>query len=178
MSGFIRPGARAWLRRWAEPLVALAVAALGARVLWRARVLDSWFLLAIGGAILLGGLAAAWVGYRRTLFSGPGQGPGLVEVDERQISYMTAAGGGAIDLGAITRLEICNSPKTGPFWVLRQQDGPSLFIPIDSLGAEKLFDALLALPGIDAARLIAARQQPPADCDIIWQRPRGTRALQ
>ncbi len=178
MSSFLRPAARAWLRRWSEPLVALAIAALGARVLWRGLSLGAWFLQAIGGAVLLGGLAAAWAGYRRALFTGHGQGPGLVEVDERQITYMTAAGGGAVDLAAITRLEICTGRDTGPCWVLRQEGGPSLFIPVEALGAEKLFDALLALPGIDSSRLVAARQNPPVDCDTIWQRSRQRPALQ
>jgi len=98
-------------------------------------------------------------------------------VDEAQISYMTPTGGDSVALAALTRLELRHSPSDGRVWVLKQSEGPSLYIPVSAAGADGLFDAFSALPGIDTARLVAAVNAQSDQRDVIWRRPDRFRAL-
>ncbi len=177
MSGFFRPETQKWLSRWREPVIAAIVALVGGRILWRGYIRYDWMLQAIGLILLLGGLAAFWAAYRRSQFGVGGLGPGLVEVTERRISFMTAAGGDFVDITAITRLEIRTTIAFGRVWVLKQSEGATLFIPLDATGSDTLFDAFSALPGIDPKRLIAAVNATGDSRDIIWRAQARFRAL-
>ncbi|MDQ7080468.1 MAG: hypothetical protein Q9M41_07345 [Paracoccaceae bacterium] len=177
MSGFIRPEMRGRLARWAEPAFGIAAALYAARLLWRGYVLQDWILETLGILLLPVGLGVFWAGFRRALFSGAGGGRGVVEVDERQITYLSASGGGSVEMADMTRLEIRRSIKWGPVWVLKSRAAPTLFIPVEAAGSEKLFDALTALPGMDMSALIAARRSPPETRNVIWRAPERFRAL-
>ena len=177
MSGFIRPEMRRRLARWAEPVFGLAAALFAARLLWRGYVLQDWMLEIHGILLLPVGLGVFWAGFRRAQFKGVSTGPGVVEVDERQITYLSANGGGSVEMAEMTRLEIRRTIEWGAVWVLKQRGAPTLFIPIDAAGGEKLFDALTALPGMDTAALIAARRSPPETRNVIWRASTPFRAL-
>ena len=72
-------------------------------------------------------------------------------------------------------------------WRLRQHDGQALLIPVSAMGAERLFDAFAALPGMDTGVLVAAVDPVVgpasenravvsiADSRVIWRHP--TRAV-
>jgi len=169
MNGFLRPEMRKWLSRWGEPLGAALVALFGARVLWRGVVRYDWMLELVGLFFLLIGLAAGWAAFRRAQFTVGNTGPGLVEVTERRITYMTPEGGGFVDIEAMTRLEMRRAWDRGRVWALKQSDGPSLYIPIDATGADKLFDAFSVLPGMDPAMLIAASNADGDHRMVIWR---------
>lgn len=177
MSGFIRPEIRAWLARWAEPMVAGTLAVVGLGILWRGFNRFDWMLQLIGAVLLLIGLASTWAGYRRSQFAQNDTGPGLVEVAERQIRYLTPNGGGAVDIEAMTRLEIRTMIDLGRVWVLKQSEGPVLFIPLSATGSETLFDAFSALPGMDVKLLIAAVNDGSDHRSVIWRGAPGFRAL-
>lgn len=177
MSGFLRPETRKWLSRWGEPAAAAVVALIGAWLLWRGYAFYDMVLEGIGLLLLLLGLAAFWAAYRRSQFGVSGLGPGLVEVTERRISFMTAAGGDFVDITAITRLEIRTTLAFGRVWVLKQSEGATLFIPLDATGSDELFDAFSALPGIDPKRLIAAVNSTGDGRDVIWRSTPRFRAL-
>ncbi len=177
MRGFIRPETTRFFRRWAETFAAGVIALVGLRVFWGAYTHFNWIGAAIGGLLMLIGLAAGWAAYHRAQFNREGDGPGLIEVTERQISYLTALGGDTVDIAAMTRLEIRSVPSLGRVWVLKQSDGPTLFIPITAAGSKNLFDAFSALPGIEQARLIEAVNSNDERKQVIWRAGPKFRAL-
>ena len=50
--------------------------------------------------------------------------------------------------------------------------GTPLAVPIDAEGADALFDAFAALPGLSPARLIEAVERTAGGRETIWSRPR------
>ena len=177
MNGFLRPEVARWLSRWAESMAAGGLALLGAYALWRGIHRYNLILDLIGLVLLLIGAAVFWASFQRTRFARTTKGPGLVEVTERQISYLTPEGGGAIELDELTRLELRSTISDGRSWVLKQRAGLTLFIPVEATGAERLFDAFAALPGIDGARLVAAVNATGDQRDVIWRAEQRFTAL-
>lgn len=175
--GFLRPEVTQWFSRWAESVAAAVLAAAGLWFLWRGFSRFNAVLELIGLVLLVLGAAAFWASYQRTRFARAKQGPGLVEVTERQISYLTPFGGDSIDLDAMTRLELRSGIDQQRSWVLTQTAGPTLFIPVNAAGADRLFDAFSALPNMDSARLVAAVNATGDQRDVIWRVATQIRAL-
>jgi hypothetical protein len=147
----IRPEARAWLHRWREMAGAGGAGLFG---LWLV-LLGGWFLIPVGVAVIA--LAAVWAvtAARRVRFA-QGQGaPGLVEVDEGQVGYMGPTFGGFVALPDLQELRLLTL-RGQRHWRLKQVDGQVLLIPVAAQGAERLFDAFAALPGMDTQALVAA----------------------
>ncbi|MCX7644834.1 MAG: hypothetical protein N2Z62_05985 [Rhodobacteraceae bacterium] len=170
MRGFLRPELHARLLRWREAAIGALVALAGV-----------WGVATAGGAVFLAalfalfvGLALVWGGVRRARFPGGGQGPGLVEVDERQVTYFGPGGGAAVSIDALTRVEIVTN-DAGPFasdlfWVFESEGMAPLIVPGDAVGAERLFDALTALPGVDFDQVLAATGSTEPRRFVIWSR--------
>lgn len=155
----IRPEVAAGLARWSEVIFAGAVAAVGLWLIW----LGGWLLMPIGAVVLAVGAVLALTGWRRMRFRTSGEAPGVVEVDEGQIAYL-AEFGGFISVPEMTELRLI-SVQGRRMWRLKQSDGQALLIPADARGADALFDAFAALPGMDAQRLIAATPD-----SVVWTR--------
>jgi hypothetical protein len=151
---------------------------VGLRVLWNGLRFDNGLQQLLGGAIALAALAVAVAAARRARFHTGGGGAGVVVVTEGRITYLGPVTGGSVSLASMLRIEIVDEPDGGRVWVLRHADGPALRIPVAAEGAEALFDAFAALPGLDPARLVAAltqrpgRGRPPA----VWSRALPTKA--
>lgn len=172
----IRSDAAATLHRWRE---VIATAALG---------LVGLYIASLGGLVLiplglgLSALAAALglQALRRLRFVGAPDGPGIVEVDEAQITYLSALGGGSVSLRELAEIRLVTR-RGNRYWHLRQTDGAALPIPVDAAGSDALFDAFATLPALDTGALVAALapattatgSQPALDglSRIIWQRP-------
>jgi hypothetical protein len=152
MADFLHPaaGAALWrLRGFAAPLVLAAVGV--------------WLVLAGFGFIL-------WIGWALVGAAGvPEGGPGIVRVVERRLAYMGPVTGGMIDLDDLERLAVVRGPA-GAEWHLTGPDGQHLTVPAGALGAEVLFDAFAAIPGLSAETLIAAVNAPPDVPHILWRR--------
>ena len=86
----IRPELRARMYRWREVLVSLAVAAFGVWVFF----LGGYFFGALGLLICGVAIGSGVIAARRLRFDVRGDTPGLIEVTEGQITYMSATGGG------------------------------------------------------------------------------------
>lgn len=159
----IRPEARDTLWRWREVMGALALAGLG---LW-------WGLTTFGVLRWLGwglislGLALAFTALRRLRFAGDGNGPGVVLLDERRVVYMGPDRGGAVDLDQL--LHVVLTPDRA--WRLTGADGVPLDIPLNAKGAETLFDAFAALPGLDTGRMLVQMDQTHHTAVTIWTAP-------
>ena len=128
----------------------------------------------IGGLLGALGLVFLFLGWRRVRFPAGAGGAGIVEVTERQITYLTGTGGGAIAIDALIRVEV-QTGSGGTLWVFTAEDGGVLMIPGDATGAETLFDALVSLPGINYDQATRAAKAPGSlgghrDTFLIWQK--------
>lgn len=173
----IRPEARAQLWRLRE---VFAAGGLGAVGLW-IMALGGLILVPVGGAIVALAAGFGVLAWRRLRFAQSGEAPGVVEFDEGQVSYFGPNSGGVIALRELVelRLLIVGGRRV---WRLKQQDGQALLIPVSALGAERLFDAFAALPGMDTGALVAAVDAPTTvssgrvvaiggDSRVIWRHP-------
>lgn len=168
----IRPEARKVLSDWREVIAGGVLIVMGCHWLVTGHTLQP----AIGALLVLLGLALLWLGYRRVRFPAGDGGPGLVEVTERQITYLTAEGGGAVALDALIRVEV-ETGRAGLRWIFTVASGDRLIIPGSARGAEALFDALVPLPGINYEQAIQAARVPGSlaqtpDTFLIWQSDR------
>lgn len=79
---FIRPEASAFVDRWREVMIGVVVVALG--IYWASGFgLLKW----VGIVVILIGAALLVAGVQRARFRMGKGGPGVVQVDERQITY-------------------------------------------------------------------------------------------
>lgn len=166
---FFRPEAVAAVLRWREVLVGLGLGLLG---LWL--VSGPGFLLAIPGyAFVAGGIALIWMGIQRGRFRGPDGGAGAVQVVEGQIAYFGPLTGGTVALGEIDSLTLEGGMHPA-HWRLTQKGQPPLLIPVNAAGADALFDAFAALPGLKTERMLGALQSDRDQTVVIWHRPAST----
>lgn len=164
----IRPEARAALWRARDLIAGAVLFAVGFYALTSVALPTKL----LGGVLLVAACALIAVGLRRLRFPSGSGGPGLVEVDERQISYFGPSGGGAVSLDALAEVRILTTGH-GPLgtdlhWVFTRSDGTTLRIPGDAEGTEALFDALSALPGVDHTRAAAAFGSTEPAAFILW----------
>ncbi|MGV6850336.1 MAG: hypothetical protein ACWA5A_18335 [Marinibacterium sp.] len=161
---FIRPEAQAALTRYREALIGLGIMVLGLYwALGPGGLLGwvGWALMPFGGALIV-------VGLRRARFRQDGEGPGIVRVDEGKISYFGPLSGGAVAASELTRLSL--DPTGDPMtWVLDMPERPPLHIPVNAVGSEALFDAFVALPGLDMRRLLQSLEHPGVRIIVLWE---------
>lgn len=163
---FMRPEARDAFARYREAMVGGGIILLG---LWWA--IESLGLIKwIGLAVAAFGAAILWSGMRHARIRAGHGGVGVVQVDERQITYLAPVGGGFASLDDVGRIEIAKDRAGMAVWRFRTGND-ILFIPVRAEGAEALFDALTALTGADIDGAIRAANTPPYDTVVIWQRP-------
>ncbi|TNF60155.1 MAG: hypothetical protein EP307_09130 [Rhodobacteraceae bacterium] len=163
---FIRPQARATLWRLREVISAAGLAALG--LYW---LTSHGLVFWLGALCLAVALGLALVGIQRARFRLGAGGPGVVSLDEGQIAYFGPLTGGVVAIADLTCLTL--DPTGQPtHWVLEHTDGPPLHIPVTAEGAEVLFDAFAALPGIRTERMLAELRGQGRVPVVIWQRQR------
>jgi hypothetical protein len=152
---FIREDVAALAWRWREVLAAGAGIALS---LWIAAQ-GGYLLLPLG--LALAALAAGFgvLALRRLRFRQTLGAPGMVEVDEAQISYMGPVTGGFVSLSELVELRLLTL-RGRRLWRLKQADGQALLVPVDAAGSDALFDAFGNLPGMDSQALVQALDPP------------------
>lgn len=165
MSEFLRPEARQALHRWREVIAAGAGLVIGLH--WG---LTSFGIMAwIGWILVLVSLAFGYAGIQRLRFDPGAGGAGVVEVSERQIAYFGPLTGGVMALDDLVAIDALGDARP-VHWRLRSSDGATIDIPLNAEGAEALFDAFSALPGIKVASLIAASRTREAGTVMVWRR--------
>jgi hypothetical protein len=164
MADFLRPEAKAALWRWREVLAGAGALTFG---LWLVSTAfgAAWL---IGWGLTFGGGALIYTGLQRGRFRHAGGGAGVVDIDERRITYFGPETGGSLALEDLDTLAVVRPHA----WELTSSSAPPLLIPVDAEGAEALFDILSVLPGISAERLIAASREAPRNRTVLWSRPR------
>ena len=162
----LRPDLRDALRRGREALAGVAVIALALWVGLTTFGVTRWLAAALGFL----GLGLVWTGVQRWRFVRGSGGPGVVEVDERRITYWGPLSGGTVDLDDLLRLDL--NPGSQPaHWVLVPRSGEALVVPVTAQGAEALLDAFTALPGLRTEALLAALSRIEGPPTILWQAP-------
>lgn len=162
LSQIIRPEARAFLTRWRDVIVALAIGGLG--LYWG--LTSGGLVLVFGWALVILALMLGWSALQRMGFATADEDPGIVQVVEGQISYMSPTGGGFASLSELVEIRLARIGASR-VWVLVSEGWPDLQIPVGAAGTEALFDAFTTLPGMRSGALIAALH---AEAD----RPQGT----
>ncbi|MGD9294261.1 MAG: hypothetical protein PVI41_05195, partial [Roseobacter sp.] len=118
-------------------------------------------------------VALIWIGMQRARFRASGQGPGVIQVDEGQITYFGPLTGGTVALEDVTRITL--DPSQYPFhWRLEQSGGQELFVPVNAEGADLLYDAFATLPGFRMENALAALKTSEKHPILIWQRDVST----
>lgn len=167
---FVRPEAASALARWSEVLASLLIVALG---LWAATG-AGWLLQSLGVGILLIGLGLAFTAFRRMQFGQFSGGVGVVDLDERQLSYFAAFDGGAVSLDMLARVTIITGPRqSAAQWFFEEDGGGQLLIPANAAEADLLFDALAALPGVDYDAATKALSSRADQQHVIWSKERA-----
>ncbi|MCA0204432.1 hypothetical protein [Pararhodobacter sp.] len=165
MTRFIRPAARAALRRWAETGAALALVLAGLWWGFSGPGPVHW----LGWALALLGVGLTIGAVQRALFAAGGLGSGLIEVVEGEVRYFGPRGGGVLALDLMVALSLS---ADAAYWLVEGKDGTVLVIPRAASGHEALFDAFAALPGFDMARLLRMVAQGPAPrARLVWRHP-------
>ena len=95
----------------------------------------------------------------------------MVQIDEGRILFMGPETGGAMALDDLSVLSIRRDRGGESAWVLADAS-QLLVIPVDASGADALFDAFAALPGLNIDRLIAAVQSRTKGSQRLWARDR------
>lgn len=147
----IRPALRDQLERGQELVLAGLIACFGLWLIW----LGGYLLAPLGGLVLAGAAALAVLALRRLRFRVPVSAPGIVQLDEGEISYLGPQTGGAVALVDLVEIRLITLHGRR-LWRLKQADGQALLIPVDAAGADQLFDAFASLNGLSSADLLAA----------------------
>ena len=162
---FLRPEAAAAIVRWREVITGTAALGLG---LWG--VLTSFgALFLIGCGFVAVGTALTAAGVQRGRFRRGGGGSGVVDIDERRITYLGPFGGGGVAVEDLVELAVDPSGS----WLMRDLHGQHLMIPMNAEGADALFDAFSALPGLSGARVVEASRGDVPALTVIWTKPQG-----
>lgn len=161
----IRPEAAAALRRWREALLGAGLLCLGGY--WLTRYgLYVW----AGGALAVLGLALLITGLQRGRFAQGQGGPGVVQLDEGELSYFGPLSGGHMPIAEITRI-VFDPTGTPGHWCLESATAQPLYIPVTAAGAELLFDVFSSLPGLHTEEMLVTIATPPKAPTLIWRRP-------
>lgn len=167
MSDFVRPEFRAALARYAQVIIGALIVALG---LWWTRFTFG-IVNGLSYGVALLGLIIAIEGLRRArlMRKATGKGPGLVEVDEWRITYLSAHFGGSVAIDALMAVEIQVTDQAEALWIFLQTDGQRLVVPASAKGADLIVDALSALPGLDYAAAQAAMASTDRGRFVLWR---------
>ena len=172
---FIRPEAAAFLKKWREAIIA-GVILLGSL---QAASSTGGLVNALAWVTALIGAALFIEGVRRARLPDRSGGVGVVDVDERQITYFGPHGGGALSINELSRIKVRTVPegsgKGDFFWEFTDRAGQRLTVPGDAENASALFDALTALPGADYEAVIKASSSRQAGEFLVWERTQAPR---
>lgn len=165
MSRILRPEAMATLTRWRGVLISAAVMALGLFWAIYSYALIRW----LGIVMTLAGAASLIAAAQRMRFARASDDPGVVTVDEGAIAYFGPLTGGVVARSEMTALAIDRTGKPA-HWALSQPDQPDLMIPLGAKGADALFDAFAALPGMRTERMLSEIHRSEPGRVLLWHK--------
>jgi len=165
---FVRPEAISYFQNYRGFILSAMITTAGLYIL----ISSFGTTKIVGGVFLLIGLLVGHDAYRRFKFPDGRGGPGVLEIDERRVSYLFGGLETSISIDSLDRIELHRNVKGYVTWIFYGPDG-MLSVPGDAEGTDALFDALVALPGINYSQAEAALQGKEPDIFLIWQRDRA-----
>lgn len=148
-------------------MAALVATGLGLWVFSR----GGWVFWPLGA--LIAGASALWAldAWRRLRFRSRATAPGVVELDEGAIRYLSPDRllGGEIALRDLSEIRLLRLNGRA-HWRLKSLDGQALLVPVDARGADGLASAFAALPGVDMGRISAALKADGPTMQTLWTR--------
>ncbi len=160
----IRPELRELLARTAGIWGPCIGVALG---LWWV-VISGGVLRWLGYVVIVAAIGLALAGWQRLRFRTEADGPGVVVVDEGQISYLGPLTGGVVARSELRAVALDHRGKPA-HWVLRQSGQPDLFIPVTAQGAEALFDVFTGLDGLSTEEMLRQLADKSPRLVELWQ---------
>ena len=163
----IRDAAFAWLTRRRVYLLPLILVVLGGLGVFNG---SGPLFRTFCGLVILAGVALFVAFRQQEVLRRGGDAPGVVEIDEARISYLTAEGGQVVDRDGLWAVTLLVKP-TGAVWVLDHEAGPFLEVPLRARGAEGLAALIEALPGVELAAARTALEAEQTGAHLVWKRP-------
>lgn len=154
--------------KWREALAGAALSALGA---WHA-MFGTGIIPYVGLAIAMAGAILLFTGFQRARIRSGKDGPGMVEVIERQVTYFSARNGVSFSLDDVSAINI--DTTGGPndeemVWVFDVRGEGTFHIPGDAVGSEKLFDAVAGFMGANTRNVIRASGAKTTERFPVWE---------
>lgn len=167
---FVRPEVLAGLKRWRGVIEAAVFLVPG---LWMMLVMFG-LLRFIGAAVFLFGVALLIPGLRRARFNPKAGDRGVLEVNERQVTWFTADGGDVFSLEDVVRIEIETNDR-GPFeddmlWYFTLSDGRRPEVIGAAAEGDTIFDLLATFDNVNFENVIKASSSTICDRFLIWQK--------
>ena len=160
------------LRPYRETVAALVATGLGLWVFSR----GGWVFWPLGA--LIAGASALWAldAWRRLRFRSRATAPGVVELDEGAIRYLSPNRflGGEIALRDLTEIRLLRLNGQS-HWRLKNASGEALLIPVDAAGAHRLADAFASLPGLDMGLVSKSLAPDSPNLQTVWTRTKRSR---
>ncbi|MCF2904739.1 hypothetical protein L0666_07050 [Octadecabacter sp. CECT 8868] len=159
----IRPEIKAGIWRWREVIFAIALALLGLRWAFASFGIVQW----LGWGLAALGIALAFGAAQRVRFRPDSDGPGVVTLDERRVTYLGPIDGGVAELDLMVQLDLTPAPA----WRLINRDGSYTDIPTNARGVEALFDFFTALPHMKTEYMLSLLERPQNAQMTVWMAP-------
>ena len=155
------------LRPYRETVAALVATGLGLWVFSR----GGWVFWPLGALIAVASALWALDAWRRLRFRSRATAPGVVELDEGAIRYLSPDRllSGEIALRDLSEIRLLRLNGRA-HWRLKSLDGQALLVPVDARGADGLASAFAALPGVDMGRISAALKADGPTMQTLWTR--------
>lgn len=169
---FVRPGVIKLIKQYQEVIWGIAILVLGV-----VGIFTGGFISMVSLPVLLAGAAFIFLGARRARFrvlrAKAPISDGVVEMVERELTFFTSGIGATIAMDQVVKIEIETSDK-GPDtqamnWIFYQREAQPVRIPSGAVGGVEVFDALVAFPGADYEKVIAASKSVRNSRFLIWQ---------
>jgi len=165
---FIRPEILDFAQKHKTGLAYGGIASVGALLLWRGLSMHAPLLSIIGGALIAVSATMALADRQRARFKRATDQPGVVQIDEAQISYFGPDTGGIVDRDALTRVDLVSSGDGVAHWQLSQEAGPQVAVPLAAEGAEALVDVLMTLPGVQIGAALTVLDRKRRTVVPVW----------
>ncbi len=166
---FIRPEVKQAIERFRDAIAGIAVSLLG--VYW---ALNSYgFMSIVGTSLALAGALLVFAGIQRGRFRTGDGGPGVVYVDEGQVTFYGPLDGGSVVIADLFKVELERPGMRTAEWVLYDPGTEPLRIPTNAEGTKALFDVFGALDGLETEKMLRTLKKPRKKPVLIWQSNRA-----
>ncbi len=171
---FLRPEVRRTLNKWSEPLVMGAILVAGFWLYLRAEATANVSLVVIAFVVIGAAGAMLVLALRRVRLRGDLRAAGVVEVQERKITYYGPDDGGVVSLNDLRRIDIVSTHSL-PFvdnltWRLSDQEGFALNIPVGATGTDIMIDNFSVLDGVNYELIVKALSATDDAVFTIWKK--------